>query len=230
MFRFKQFQIKQDQTAMKVGTDGVLIGAWTDTPKNGKALDIGTGTGLISIMLAQRSDLDIDAIEIDESAFEQAKDNISNSPWPQKINLHNISLQDYTVEHKYKLIVSNPPFFTNSHKTPSENRNLARHNDSLSFDELLQKTSNMLHNEGHASFIIPFQEEQNFIETASKHRLYPNRITRVKGNTDSPIKRSMIEFSFNHDRVNYDELIIEISRHNYTLEYIELTKEFYLKM
>ena len=228
-FKFKQFTIHQDKTAMKVGTDGVLLGAWTNIV--GKcALDIGTGTGVISLMFAQRSNADITAIEIEENAFLQAKDNFSNSKWDERLTTIHSSLQDFSSNDKFDTIVSNPPFFSNSLKTEDTSRNFARHNDSLSFEYLLEFTSNNLSENGKASFIIPFDSEVNFLNIAKENNLFASRICRIKGTENSPIKRSLIELDFKKADCKESLLVIEISRHIYTPDYINLTKEFYLKM
>ncbi|MCK5781381.1 MAG: methyltransferase [Flavobacteriales bacterium] len=230
MFQFKQFTIQQDKTSMKVGTDGVLLGAWVNVENVRNSLDIGTGTGVISLMLAQRSNTTVCAIEIEEDAYHQANENFENSTWGHRISATHSSLQDYTPNNTFDLIVSNPPFFINSYKATDKNRNLARHTDSLSFSELLSFTSKNLSENGRASFIIPFDAEVSFIGIAKLNKLYPSKITRVKGTENTQIKRSLIELQFAKLQTAEDLLIIEISRHLYTKEYIELTKDFYLKM
>lgn len=214
---------------MKVGTDGVLLGAWSKVVGD-SVLDIGTGTGVIALMLAQRSKAKITAIEIEENAFEQAKDNFTISKWNNRIDAINSSLQDFKSQDKLDTIVSNPPFFINSQKTPNDKRNFARHTDSLSFEELLKFTSTNLSKEGRASFIIPFDSENDFLKIAEDNKLFASRICRVKGTKTSPIKRSLIELYFNKTNCIESTLIIEISRHIYTEDYINLTKDFYLKM
>jgi len=229
MFQFKQFTINQDKTAMKVGTDGVLLGAWTRLVGN-NMLDIGTGTGLIALMMAQRCSNKISSIEIDNNAYLQAKDNFNNSNWSERLEILNISLQEFKPNHKFDTIVSNPPFFNKSQKTPDESRNLARHTDSLSFEDLLGFISENLSKLGIASFIIPFDSEKEFLQIAEKENLYPNRICRVRGTDKTPIKRSLIELDFQKTTCVETSLTIEISRHVYTQDYINLTKDFYLKM
>jgi tRNA1Val (adenine37-N6)-methyltransferase len=228
-FQFKQFTIHQDKTAMKVGTDGVLIGAWANVV-GGRALDIGTGTGVIALMLAQRSDAKITAIEIEGNAFLQASENVSTSKWSNRIEVINLSLQKYKPTMKFDTIVGNPPFFNNSHKTPDSKRNFARHTDSLSFEDLLGFTTQNLSSIGKASFIIPFDSEKDFLEIAKNKNLSASRICRIKGNATSPVKRSLVELSFKNIQCLESTLVIEISRHVYTDDYIRLTKDFYLKM
>ena len=228
-FRFKQFTIHQDKTAMKVGTDGVLLGAWA-VISGKRVLDIGTGTGLLALMATQRSMCSVDCIEIDKNAYLQAKENFSNSEWENRLVISHTSLQKFNPEYKFDTIISNPPFFSNSQKTPYESRNFARHNDSLSFGELLIFTSENLSEVGVASFIIPFESEEYFLQIAKDSKLYPNKICRVRGKENSPIKRSLIELRPEEAICVETLLTIEISRHVYTQDYINLTKDFYLKM
>jgi len=230
-FRFKQFEIFQDQTAMKVGTDGVLLGAWANLYHGKQILDIGSGTGLISLMLAQRfSEALIDAVELDESAYQQTKENFLNSKFETRLTITQTSLQSFISATKYDLIVSNPPFFVNNERVELDARKAARQQETLTFEDLLAKTKDLLAAQGVASFIIPFDLEENFLAIAKNLTLYPKRIVHVKGNEEAPIKRSLIELSFNAKDVTYSSLVIEIGRHQYTDDYIRLTKEFYLKM
>lgn len=235
MFQFKQFTINQDQCAMKVGTDGVLLGAWTTLEHHPYSiLDIGAGTGLISLMLAQRSSAEqIDAIEIDSNAYEQCVENFENSKWNDRLFCFHSSLDDFMDEledEEYDLIVSNPPFYPEDYLSGDEQRDAARFQTSLPFEDLLEASSVLLSEIGNLCVIIPFREEEKFITIASENELYPNKITRVKGTLTSETKRSLIALSRNRSEISIDEIAIEISRHNYTPEYISLTKDFYLKM
>jgi len=214
---------------MKVGTDGVLLGAWSYVVGN-SVLDIGTGTGVIALMLAQRSNSRITAIEIEENAFQQATENVDSSKWRSRVEVINSSLQNFVSSSKFDTIVSNPPFFNNSQKTLDSKRNFARHTDSLSFEELLKFTSENLSTFGKASFIIPFEYESDFLEISKRYNLFASKLCRVKGTKISPVKRSLIELSFDKVTCGESELVIEISRHIYTEDYINLTKDFYLKM
>lgn len=233
-FKFKQFTIHQARCAMKIGTDGVLLGAWTTLTNNPNSiLDIGTGTGLIALMLAQRSGTDtIDALEIDEDAYEQCVDNFEASPWGDRLFCYHAGLDEFLadIEDQYDLIVSNPPFYTEEVTSGNSARDNARQNQSLPFEALIEGVSKLLSPTGVFSTIIPYKEEVQFIDLAKQTGLYPQYITRVKGNPSSAIKRSLLQFSFNKKEVLKDELTIEIERHRYTQEYIALTKEFYLKM
>ena len=235
MFSFKQFSIQQDQCAMKVGTDGVLLGAWAPIEHQPiSILDIGTGTGLIALMLAQRSSAEqIDALEIDENAFEQAVNNFENSPWSDRLFCFHAGLDEFMEEpeDEYDLIVSNPPFYSEDYKTENEQRDLARFQDALPFEDLIEAADLLLSENGILAVIIPFKEETKFIDLAKDFELFPMKITHVKGTPTTEIKRSLIAFSRTEKtKISIDELIIEITRHNYTEEYIALTSEFYLKM
>jgi tRNA1Val (adenine37-N6)-methyltransferase len=233
-FHFKQFTINQDQCAMKIGTDAVLLGAWANLEHHpNSVLDIGAGTGVISLMLSQRSNEEtIDAIEIDENAYKQCVGNFENSPWSDRLFCYHASLEEFTdeIDYKYDLIISNPPFYSDTFKSENKQRDLARFNDAMPFHHLVESVSKLLSDEGTFSVIIPFKEEENFIELASNVNLFPNRITRVKGSPTSEIKRSLMEFSFNKNGLRINELIIEVERHQYTQDYINLTEDFYLKM
>lgn len=234
-FQFKQFTLHQDRCAMKVGTDAVLLGAWTPIPKDiFSVLDIGSGTGILSLMLAQRTLAEqIDAIEIDEEAYEQCVENFENSNWGDRLFCYHAGLDEFVEEmedESYDLIISNPPFYTDEYKSDTEKRNLARFEDALPFEELIESAANLLNEFGIFSVIIPFKEEKRFIQLASEFHLYPFKITRVKGNKTSEIKRSLLAFTWDEQITIEDELTIEVTRHQYTQEYIQLTKEFYLKM
>ncbi|MFE3847199.1 tRNA1(Val) (adenine(37)-N6)-methyltransferase [Flavobacterium sp. LB3P45] len=235
MFSFKQFSIQQDRCAMKIGTDGVLLGAWTPIENNPfSILDIGAGTGVIALMLAQRSNAEqIDALEIDEEAYEQSVDNFENSPWSDRLFCFHAGLDEFVEEpeDEYDLIVSNPPFYTDDYKSDNEQRDLARFADAMPFEDLIEAADLLLSENGILAVIIPVKEEENFLALAKEYELYPLKITRVKGTATTEIKRSLLAFS-RYEKIDFpiDELIIETSRHQYTPEYIELTKDFYLKM
>ena len=234
-FQFKQFSLEQDQCAMKIGTDGVLLGAWAPILHNPfSVLDIGTGTGIIALMLAQRSNAtQIDALEIEENAYEQATDNFENSPWNDRLFCFHAGLDEFMdePEDEYDLIVSNPPFYSEDYKTNNEQRDLARFQDALPFEDLIEAADLLLSENGVLAVIIPFKEEERFLALANEFELYPIQITHVKGTPTTEIKRSLLALSRNNiETPTINELVIEIGRHEYTPEYIALTKEFYLKM
>ncbi len=233
-FHFKQFTIHQDRCAMKIGTDGVLLGAWTPLANAPESiLDIGAGTGIIALMLAQRSTAEtIDAIEIAEAAYEQCMDNFEQSPWADRLFCYHAGLDEFVeeIEDRYELIVSNPPFYSEAMASGSTARDLARQNQSLPFGELLEGVSKLLSPEGVFTTIIPNKEEAAFKEIAATYGLLPKHITHVKGTATATIKRSMLAFTFSAEDTQEDTLVIEHARHEYTAAYTALTQEFYLKM
>ena len=246
-FSFKQFTIHQDRCAMKVGTDGVLLGVLSPVDTQNvlssekenseyKILDIGTGTGLVALMLAQRTEgkAKISAVEIDLEAALQARENASNTPW--QIDVYNNSIQDFAHEcqEKFDLIVSNPPYFINSLKAPDKNRNTARHTDTLSFEDLVGSAEKLLADEGRFTVIIPCSSENDFIEITKGSNLFAESIIRVLPKVGKEAKRSVITFVRDADKnncnTNVTELVIETeSRHCYTEEFKCLTADFYLK-
>jgi tRNA1Val (adenine37-N6)-methyltransferase len=205
-------------------------------------LDIGSGTGLIGLMLAQRCDaMTIDAVELDDDAYEQTVQNFEQSDWGDRLFCYHSSFQDFAKEmveeeEEYDLIISNPPFYTDEFETKDEARNKARFTSSLSFKELITGVTNLLSSAGRFAVIIPFKEEQMVIALASESKLVLNRVCRVKGTATSEVKRSLLEFHPEQSRRVEDtvlveeELVIEISRHNYTEKYKDLTRDFYLRM
>ncbi len=237
MFKFKEFTINQDKTAMKVGTDAVLLGAWTNIENYPNTiLDIGSGTGILSLMLAQRCDaMTIDAVEIEPNAFEQCVENFEKSDWGDRLYCYNVSFEEFAEEmsedeETYDLIISNPPFYTDDFKSEDENRNIARFESSLSFENLLDGVAKLLSENGVFSVIVPKKEENHFINLAKTKQLFLQRICEIQGNSNSEVKRVLMEFSRTSCEIKKEHLIIEHSRHNYTEDYINLTKDFYLKM
>lgn len=233
-FKFKQFTVKQDRCAMKIGTDGVLLGAWTSVKRNPfSVLDIGSGTGILSLMIAQRSFAEqIEAIEIDDNAYEQCSENFENSPWNDRLFCYHASLLEFVeeVEDAFDLIICNPPFYSEDYKTENKSRDLARFNDAMPFKHIIYAVAHLLAEDGLFSIVIPKKEEDDFVALANTIGLFPQRILHVRGNPDAEVKRSLIEFSYTEKEVEISELIIETNRHNYTEDYINLTKDFYLKM
>lgn len=219
---------------MKVGTDGVLLGAWAPIDHNPySVLDIGAGTGLIALMLAQRTNAEqIDALEIDENAYEQAVGNFENSPWADRLYCFHAGLDEFIAEpeDEYDLIVSNPPFYTEDFLSGDEQRDTARFSSAMPFGQIIEAADLLLSENGILAVVIPYKEEANFVALAADYELYPVRITRVKGTSATPIKRSLLAFTRHDATPEIDELIIEINRHEYTKEYINLTQDFYLKM
>ncbi len=232
-FQFKQFTVWHDKCAMKVGTDGVLLGAWTPVKSSVRILDIGTGTGLVALMLAQRSTASITALEIDEAAAAQATENINRSPWKSRIEVIQQDFKHYSKKNdisKFDTIVSNPPYFNDSLKCPDEQRNKARHNDSLTYEELLAGVSELLSREGPFTIVIPMDAGEKIKTLAHKYGLYPSRQLFVITKPGGTPKRTLISFRFTMQVCETEDLLTETSRHQYSEKYIELTRDFYLKM
>lgn len=232
-FKFKQFDIYQSESAMKVGTDGVLIGAWTPVLNRKNILDIGSGTGLISLMLAQRnSDASITAIEIDEDPAKQSKHNFETSRWSDRLSVEHISFQEFYESSvaKYDLIVSNPPFFTSGNVAPEKSRAMARHNSHLSFDELLFGVEKLLSDDGDFVVILPSIGFEDFLIRANNIGLYAKSQLDIYPTPTKERVRVISVFSRKKVKTTVESLIIEVNgRHNYSEEYINLTKDFYLK-
>jgi tRNA1Val (adenine37-N6)-methyltransferase len=234
-FRFKQFTVMHERCAMKVGTDGVLLGAWTAVANVRRIVDIGTGTGLLALMLAQRSQALIDAVEIDQNACAQAAENIQRSPWPERIRVYHGPIQTYaTAEQKpYDLAVANPPFFDNAYKTPQLHRNLARHDDTLSQSDLIAAAGRLLNDDGRLSVIYPEREARRFQQLAEEYGWHCRQILYVKPRPDKAIKRLLMEFGRTADNTDIicreNTLVLERARHVYTDDFINLIKDFYLK-
>jgi tRNA1Val (adenine37-N6)-methyltransferase len=229
-FRFKQFAVRQERSAMKVGTDGVLLGAWANIGNTKRVLDVGTGTGLIALMIAQRSAALIDAVEIDENSALQAIENVKSSRWSERIKVYNKSFQDFTSEtiNRYDLIVSNPPYFVNSLKSEEVARMVARHNEQLSHSELLYGVSKLLTDHGRFVGIFPYVEGNIFVAEASKYGLFCISRVSIHGKVNGPIKRVMLNFSRHKQPLEESVLSIRGFDSEYTPEYVQLTKDFYL--
>lgn len=231
-FAFKQFNVKQDKCAMKVGTDAVLLGSWIQPNGSTHILDIGTGTGVIALMLAQKTNASIVGIDIDVSATQQAQENVDESKFKNSITLFNTSFQDFvkTTSLKFQLIVSNPPFFEQSLKSSDEKRSNARHADVLPFDELLEGVIKVLDESGKFCLILPTLEADKFRNMAQKKGLYLSKLLRVKSRVDKDTdKRHLMQFEFKPTEFSEETIAIEEDqRHSYTQAYKELTKAYYL--
>lgn len=232
-FRFKQFRIEQERSAMKVGVDGVLLGAWVNVSREKRMLDVGTGTGLIALMMAQKSPLaEIDAVEIDPEAFQEALFNVQQSPWSNRIHGECSSFQDFAAhsKQKYDLIISNPPFFVNSLKASEDNRAKARHADALPLTELISGAKKILTENGKIALVLPAESLQELGKMVVEQQLFISRLCRVKPNPVKPVFRILVEIASMEIPFQEEELMIEFEQHHdYTPQYRELTKDFYLK-
>lgn len=232
-FRFKQFTVTQTSTAMKVGVDSVLLGAWADTNHVRHILDIGCGTGLLALMLAQRiSGANIDAVEIDEASCLQAQQNVANSPWKERIHVFCDDFRNFAgkCDVRYDLLISNPPFFIASLKSIDAKRNLARHNDCLSHSDLLSGAKKLLADKGLLAIVLPSVEARMLIDAAASFDLFPKRILHIQSFPSKPAHRMLIELS--KEYLIPQELILCVEQENrsdFTDEYKHLTKDFYLK-
>lgn len=230
-FQFKEFSIKQEKSAMKVGTDSVLLGSWVRLYNEESILDIGTGTGLLSLMLAQRSDAEIiDAVEIEAKAFEEAVYNFENSPWGNRLFCYHSSVQDFRqeIEDKYDLIIANPPYFEPYKNNSISAKSTARQTHLLDYISLLETSKSLLSNIGSCAFIIPFDKEVHFIELAKKNGLFTQRITHIKDRETADFKRSLLQFGLEKTTLETNKLILKNEDKSYSKAFIELTKDFYL--
>ncbi|MBL7858558.1 MAG: methyltransferase [Cyclobacteriaceae bacterium] len=233
-FNFKQFAVHHDRCSMKVGTDGVLLGAWTDIRHVNTILDIGTGSGVIALMLAQRTSdhVAIDAVEIEAEDAAQARGNVTQSPWPKKVVLHEIAVQDFFPTNQYELIVSNPPYFNNSWQPPDPKRYQTRHTVTLTYTDLLSAVTRLLSPKGRFSLILPFTEGLHFIELALALGLHCSRQWSFRTRKGKPIERWLLEFS--PVRMTREENEIVLYEHDrgeeWSAPYKELTRDFYLKL
>ncbi|MDX1941497.1 MAG: methyltransferase [Saprospiraceae bacterium] len=233
-FYFKQFAIHQDRCAMKVGTDGVLLGAWADVENAKTVLDIGTGSGVIAVMLGQRNTQSyIHGIEIDPDAFEQAKENMQNAPWAERLNAFHTSIQDYAKScmQRYDLIVSNPPFFSGGTFSDNQDKNNVRHTIKLPHGDLLAAVRTLLHDNGKFCVILPFIEGLRFQELAKHYHLYCNKIMEVYPKVEKPVERLLMQFEKSEKTLEKEKIIMRNEGINeWTEDYIRLTGAFYLYM
>lgn len=230
-FAFKQFTIRHDRCAMKVGTDGVLLGSVAPVDGALRVLDVGTGTGLIALMLAQRNaQARIDGVEIDREAAAQATENVSASPWSDRVVIRCADFNEFTPDALYDVVVSNPPYFVDSLLAPDKGRSQARHAAGLRFEDLLEGVVRCLRPQGVFSLILPTDVKDLFISLAEERGLYVNRMLWIQTTPTAEPKRIILNLSFQPTGIEESSLIVELERHRYSEEYISLTKDFYLKM
>ena len=232
-FRFKQFNISDEHSAMKIGTDAVLLGAWADVSEKKNILDIGTGSGVIALMLAQRSDANITALDIHKGSVEDAKKNFRNSKWADRLKVVRSSFQEYSQvgSTKYDLIVSNPPFFTNSLKSPNQLKNISKHNDLLPYKELIEGIKKLLDKNGIFCFIVPANEENNITQLSAEKGFHVKRKLTVYPKPSKVASRIILEFTASKaEEVTNENLIIRNNDNSYTSDYKKLTKRFYIHL
>ncbi len=229
-FTFKRFAVEQDRCAMKVGTDGVLLGAWAQVPENAHILDIGTGTGLVALMLAQRyPNATITAVEIAPEAAQQAAENVENSPFSERIKVLCADARTLSDDEKFDCIVCNPPYFDETLKSPDSARATARHNDLLTPQDLLQISTKLLKTNGSLQLILPTTTANRFVDLAKTYAFALKRATHIFPTPQSTEKRTLLHFCRgNRSEFAENNLVIELERHIYTDEYRQLTRDFYL--
>lgn len=230
-FKFKNFSVAQDRTTHKVGTDSVLLGAWVNIRQNDKfVLDIGTGSGVIALMLAQRTNQEakIDAVDIEANDVEQATENAWTSPWPDKIAVYLAPVQQFEPQRHYDLIVTNPPYFVNSLLPPDKKRSRARHTNTLPFEDLLKSISRLLDNRGRAAVILPPAEGSRFLKLAQTFKLFPIRKTSFRSRPHKPVERLLLELAFEGECSTEGELILYAESRTWAPDYQDLVKEFYI--
>ncbi len=234
-FEFKQFKVEQDKCAMKVCTDACLFGAWVASKFQTSnlrlhVLDIGAGTGLLSLMFAQKnSSANIDAVEIDRSAAEQAKENFKNSAWKDRLHIHHQDIQQFGF-NKYDLIISNPPFYENDLKSDNSKRNLALHSSALGLDDLLDVIQKHLSNNGKFAVLLPYHRSANFINHALLKDFHLHEEVSVKQTFKHPYFRSMLIFGTNKIQIQHAEICIKEKNNDYSDEFKELLQDYYLKL
>lgn len=229
-FTFKQFEINHEGCAMKVGTDGVLLGAWCSCQSAERIADVGAGTGLISLMCAQRNaTAKIDAIEIDSAAATCARNNVTRSAWSDRIEVIECAIQQFSTEEHYDLIVSNPPYFSETLQSPDPSRATARHNCSLPHRDLIDAAKRLLTPEGRLSIILPTDEARKFAMQAVVAGLHLRRRCDVATKRGAVPKRTMSEWSLTTGEASIEELTLSAEDGSRSEEYSLLTKEFYLK-
>ena len=232
-FQFKQFKIIQEKAAMKVNTDGVLLGAWTKLEGVNTALDVGTGTGLIALMIAQRCDAAITGVEIEKNAAEEAFKNIQNSKWGTRIIIQNCSFQYFAAntDNKFDLIVSNPPYFTNGVKNTNPHLSIARHNHMLPFTDIIAGTVKLLNKTGKLSLILPFDAVNEFVKKAGSNGLYLSRLTEVAPFPEKLPNRCLLEFGIKNTNFEKSQIsVFSDVKNEYSMEFKKLAADFYLKL
>lgn len=231
-FQFKQFTIQQDKCAMKVCTDACLFGAWAAEHLQQHicldALDIGTGTGLLSLMLAQKISAAIDAVEIDKEAYKQAAENVQQSAYEKSIKVFHTSITDFKPDYKYSFIISNPPFFEADLKSAQQNKNAAKHDTTLTLDVLCQKVKQLMNEDGYFAVLLPYHRTNYFITESEKNNLHCIKMVLIKQTPRHDYFRSMLLFSFNKTTMTEKEITIKGADEKYSEAFIALLKDYYL--
>ena len=233
-FQFKQFIVHHAYSTMKVGTDAVLLATLSDIPETGKILEVGTGTGVISLILAQRSKTQITAIDIHQASVWEARASFKESPWSDRLKALMISFQLYAAQGnpvRYDLIISNPPFFENDLKSPDKNRNLARHNDNLSYRDFLLASRYFISESGKLFLILPVSEAKIFIEEAKNYGFYLQKIIKIKPKPEKEANRLILSFGNQvSTEIQNESICIRNNDNSYSETYKKLTEDFYVSL
>jgi tRNA1Val (adenine37-N6)-methyltransferase len=233
-FQFKKFTVQQENSDMKVCTDSCLFGAWVANKIQQKIiqpktiLDIGTGTGLLSLMLAQKSSADIDAVDIDEASCDEAGKNFDASPWSQRLQVFHSDIKKWAAPHPYNLIICNPPFYENDLLPKNSEKTISRHSTALLLEELLMKVKKLLSKKGYFAVLVPYQRSEWFLNIAKEHSLYVDKQMQVRQSTKHHYFRSMLILQLEQRDITKNELSIKDNGNEYTKEFIDLLKDYYL--
>lgn len=229
-FKFKTFTIEQKNCAMKVTTDGCLFGAWVTKhlPISNHVLDIGGGTGLLSLMVAQKHNSKISSVEIEAECYQQLQENIHQSPYADKVNAIHADILDYTTDLEFDVILSNPPFYEQQLKSDQQSINQARHDESLLLEDLFKKSNALLNSNGSFFVLLPFYRNEECLQLAKKYEFFPNRICTVKQSPNHKPFRMMYWFEKNEKNCTEESLAVSNSKGSYTEDFSELLKDYYL--
>lgn len=230
-FQFKQFRIEQNQVGMKVTTDGCFFGASISPKESGRILDIGTGTGLLALMLAQKSGASIDAIEINKDAYQQAKVNFEASDWKNRLRIFHTSLQEFQPSDLYDQIVCNPPFFVNSNQGTSANKNQALHATTLSMKDLAEHAARLMKEDAEVWIMYPKTEMEQFVHWAAQCGLYPATLITLRNSSTGPVFRQIIAFTKDgRNLTRQADVYIKESDGNYSEAFVKRLKDYYLHL
>jgi len=232
-FRFREFSVEDDRSTMRIGTDAILLGAWIDASGAEKILDIGTGCGVIALMIAQKSNAQVDAIDINQESVDQARLNFDNSPWKDRLTAWHRSFREHAASAvtKYDIILTNPPYFRNSLRSADTKRNLARHHESFSFDGLFEAVNTLLKEKGSFYLILPETNTKSVRELGIDYQFSLNKILKIRPKETKNNNRVLMKFCrIKPEQETVDELVLRHSDNSFTREYKELTANFYLSL
>ena len=231
-FHFKQFSLYHHRSTMKVGTDAILLGVWTDVQGVDKALDVGTGSGILSLFLTARSDLRVDAVELDQDSFEEARDNFDASPFSDRLTPIHADFNGFVKQSskKYDLIISNPPFFINDRKPEKAQKRQARHTDTLTYEQLIDGACELLNPNGRISVVLPYREGQQFIRLAAERGLFVQRQMLIFPMPCKEPNRMNLQLSFYPNPVQQEKFIIRTEEGSFTRQYVSMLDDYYVSI